>query len=526
MKKFSISLLCCLILCLGVFAFGGCNNLPSVQNISIATTPTKTSYLIGEQLDLTGGILKVTYNDGSTTTLPLSVATPNQYNFNSAGEKIITVSFQQKTTTFGVSVSKRDIQLSPSFSIPNAYYTGEQLPIDLTTLNTITLGPDSTYTTEYKLSHQLSDEFYTDTAPTSVGTYTVRIQIQGGSTFNDMTLDNNKAIITNYNILPTTLPQLSTLNHANGITLEYNLSQYTGYTYGDDMIDFSKCWVIGSNKSGKLEYGSAPLPQQFASQLKYWYRTKGATEWTEITGIDTKEQAFNAGEYEIKVTLQNVDNVQNYETNEIPFVVNQKQLALGKDYYLRAFGNNAEWKLNPETPENNSLPYNEGITYSVSPRTEDQSITLELVSVKYIDSNSKINSLPPSNAGTYTAECVISAGKNYQPTTQSVRFTIYKANITIPTIDDVSYEFDQSAKKFYVNGLDIRLTYTVQYAVQGSTQYSADAPEDEGTYSVKITFSFVNETYKLNYNIVDQNEQIITDSIYRTLTITPNSNTI
>ena len=496
MKKFSISLLCCLLFCFGMFTFAGCDNLPTVQNISIATTPTKTSYLIGEQLDLSGGILNVTYTDGSTSQLPLSVATPSEYTFSTAGDKIVTLSFQQKVTTFGVSIAKRDIQLSPTFedNLPSPCYTGEPLPLELRNLNTITLGEDSTYTVEYKQSNQ-PDSAYTTTAPTIANTYTVRIQIQGGTTFNDMTIDNGKAIVANYIIQPTTLAQLSTLPITSGYTLEYNFSQYTNFTYGD-IIDFSKCWVIGQNGT-TTQYGPAPLPEQFRNQLKYSYREKDSSTWTEIPSFQgTNIIGLDAGEYEIMVSL-NTTNVQDYSL-KLPFVVNQKQLVIGTDYHIQAFNNGAGYPLTPGS--NNSIPYN-GKAYEILPYTEKQDIAITLKSVKYIDKDNNINSLPPVNAGTYTATYTLSAGGNYQPITASIEFEIYKLTIDLPTINDLTVQYDGNSKKFYIDGLDTKLTYTIQYSVAGKDNYTDIPPTDKGTYNVMIKFAFVDNLDAINYTL-------------------------
>ena len=500
MKKFSISLLCCLLLCFGLFTFGGCDNTPTVQNISILTTPTKTNYLIGEQLDLSGGVLSVKYTDGNTSQLPLSVATPDNYTFSTAGDKIITLTFQQKTTTFGVSVAKRDIVVAPNFALPNAYYTGEALPINLRALNTITLGDDSTYTTEYKLSSE-PDTQYTTQAPTQAGTYTVRINITGGTSFNDMTIQDK-----NYTILPTTLPKLSTLPISSGYSLEYNFSKYAGFTYGET-IDFSKCWINVDN-SGKAYYGTAPIPAQFRDQLKYEYRVKGAETWTLIPSYQgTNIIALDAGEYEIQVSIKNVANVSDYSLI-LPFVVNQKQLVLGTDYTIQAFNSGAGYNLSSDG--STEIAYNGSAYEVVAHPSEELTGLLQITSIKYLDVNEHINSLAPTNAGKYSAVYTINAGKNYQPITQSVDFTIHKASIDLPTISPATYTFDHNAKKFYVDNLDPKLTYTVEYSPAGNNTYTTDAPTQKGTYDVIIRFQFTDPSYSINYVLPSDQQSTLT----------------
>ena len=93
----------------------------TLNNISIYKNPNKINYHIGENLDLTGGIIKLTYHKTKDT----SVETYNNYismnsnevnvsGFSSTeeGTKTITVTYLDKTTTFNVEVSKKDKKLS------------------------------------------------------------------------------------------------------------------------------------------------------------------------------------------------------------------------------------------------------------------------------------------------------------------------------------------------------------------------------------------------------------------------------
>jgi len=502
MRKFLTSILSCMLLCLGMFTFTACDTTPAVENISITTTPTKTTYVIGEQIDLNGGELSVRYTDGTTATLPLTVATPSQYTFSTAGDNIIiTLQFREKLTTLGVSVSKRDIMISSDFAIPNANYTGKAMPVDLTRINGITLGADSTYTVEYKLA-TAQDSTYTTTAPIHAGNYTIRININGGSQFNDMNQENGKQIIEYYNILPTTLDKLSTLPANSGKTLEYNFSKYTNFTYGDS-IDFSKCWLNVDNQ-GNTSFGEAPLPTEFANRLTYQYRLQGTTTWTTLSDTSI---AMPAGEYEIRVSLTDVPDVADYSRIET-FVVRQKQLIFGQDYNLSVYNSGANYPL----AEQMSLIYN-GTPYSlVVEASQNLAGLLELISVNYLDKDNNINSMVPVNAGTYTAQYTISAGSNYQVIHQSITYKIAKATIDLPTLDNVTTEFNGGSKPYFIDNLDTKLTYTVEYAPTSNTNlYTTTPPSAVGSYFVRITFAFIDPSLALNYQLPAQ--------IQRTLTI-------
>ncbi|MBQ8535606.1 MAG: bacterial Ig-like domain-containing protein [Bacilli bacterium] len=84
----------------------------SVSKIEVITNPTKTSYIQNyENLDLTSGTIKVTYNDKSTATKNMSDegVTVTGFSNTTVGEKTLTVSYQEKTATFTVTVVAKSI---------------------------------------------------------------------------------------------------------------------------------------------------------------------------------------------------------------------------------------------------------------------------------------------------------------------------------------------------------------------------------------------------------------------------------
>ena len=94
----------------------------SATKIEVTTKPTKTSYIQNyENLNLTGGKIKVTYNDTSTETIDMtdSNVTVTGFDNTTTGTKTLTVTYKNKTTTFTVSVvaksiSKIEVTSNPS----------------------------------------------------------------------------------------------------------------------------------------------------------------------------------------------------------------------------------------------------------------------------------------------------------------------------------------------------------------------------------------------------------------------------
>lgn len=76
-----------------------------VKSIKVKTKPTKLTYAVNETLDLTGMVVQATYEDGDKenvdgyTTDPADGAT-----LDTTGDVTVTVTYEEKTTTFKVTV--------------------------------------------------------------------------------------------------------------------------------------------------------------------------------------------------------------------------------------------------------------------------------------------------------------------------------------------------------------------------------------------------------------------------------------
>ena len=75
----------------------------SITGISV-TAPSKTSYFVGEDIDLTGGKITVSYNYGDPVELDLTPAMISGFDSTTPGTKTITVSYEGFTDTFEVTV--------------------------------------------------------------------------------------------------------------------------------------------------------------------------------------------------------------------------------------------------------------------------------------------------------------------------------------------------------------------------------------------------------------------------------------
>lgn len=77
--------------------------------MQVVTPPTKTEYLPGERLDLTGISLLGCYSDGVDVPISIEQCTISGYDANKLGEQIVTVTFLTHTASFKISVEKTGV---------------------------------------------------------------------------------------------------------------------------------------------------------------------------------------------------------------------------------------------------------------------------------------------------------------------------------------------------------------------------------------------------------------------------------
>ena len=148
----------------------------SISNISVKTNPTKTSYYVGETLDVSGLTLTATYSSGRTETISSGyICSPTT--LNTAGTQTITVSYSGKTTTFSVTVANDTIKSIVVKTMPNktSYYVGDTLDTaGLTLTATYASGKTETISSGYICS---------PTALNTAGTQTITVSYtEGGVT--------------------------------------------------------------------------------------------------------------------------------------------------------------------------------------------------------------------------------------------------------------------------------------------------------------------------------------------------------
>lgn len=116
----------------------------SVSKIELLTTPAKTTYLLGEALDLTGATLAVIYTDGTRETVAVTPDMVSGYDWLTVSKQTLTITYEGKATTMDVQVKPHGVvgsfsTMSGKFSVldngANLLYAdwkwADQRPIDL-----------------------------------------------------------------------------------------------------------------------------------------------------------------------------------------------------------------------------------------------------------------------------------------------------------------------------------------------------------------------------------------------------------
>ncbi len=102
-----------------------------VSSVEMSALPKKTEYFEGDKLSLDGAKIKITYSDGESETVTLNSAWVSA-DLSTAGEKTVTVTYQEHSTTFTVTVKAIEvISIKITKKPPKTeYFVGEPIDTD------------------------------------------------------------------------------------------------------------------------------------------------------------------------------------------------------------------------------------------------------------------------------------------------------------------------------------------------------------------------------------------------------------
>ena len=202
----------------------------TLSSISVKSSPTKTSYYVGDTLNTAGLVLNLTYNNGTTSTAS-SGFTCSPTTLSTAGTQKITVTYSGKTTSFNVNVTAVAVESVTVKTDPTktSYYVGDTLNTSGLVLNvkynngttsTVSSGFTCSPTTLSTAGTQKitvtyggkTTSFNVNVSEKTEQTYTVNFYANGGS----VTPANTKVVVGNSITLPTPTKTVKVTFNANG----------------------------------------------------------------------------------------------------------------------------------------------------------------------------------------------------------------------------------------------------------------------------------------------------------------------
>ena len=175
-KKRLLFVLCTAFALLSALALAACGSAPTEIYIGRSDMPRLT-YVQGQELDLSQGVLTVSYSDGSAQTLPLDGegVTVSGYDGNAVGTQTVTIGYSGLTTTIDVTVIAR----AQVVGATTVYYEGESFDASRGSMR---IANDDASTFDVPLSDgAVTVSGFDSSAPASSQTVTATYAGEGGN---------------------------------------------------------------------------------------------------------------------------------------------------------------------------------------------------------------------------------------------------------------------------------------------------------------------------------------------------------
>ena len=164
---------------------------PTVQSIIVISTDHKTEYKVGDPLDLTNLKIEATMSDGTKSIIPVTSGMVDGFDSSTAGTKTLTITCQDKTTTFNINVTASSTPPTPtvdsiavnSTNHKTEYKVGEELDVTNLTIevtksdgSTQTVNVDKSMVKGFDSSAANPNQELTITYEGKTATYTIKIE--------------------------------------------------------------------------------------------------------------------------------------------------------------------------------------------------------------------------------------------------------------------------------------------------------------------------------------------------------------
>ena len=166
----------------------------ALKEVELVQAPAKVEYLYGEELDLTGAKLKVVNLSGESKEVELNAGMISGYQANSLGKQVLTVSYENKETTFEVEVKDalKEIKLA-SAPTKTKYLPNETLDLTGALIQEVMLSGQTD-------NIAVTEEMVSGYRPNRLGTQTIVITYKAKEYSFEIEVAENPSLWTGTNI--------------------------------------------------------------------------------------------------------------------------------------------------------------------------------------------------------------------------------------------------------------------------------------------------------------------------------------
>ena len=206
-----------------------------VKNASIKTEPSKKSYIKGQSIDLTGGVLNVTYDDNTTTEIDMTDSAVKVYDYDTSmlDTQRVTILYEGNFLTYNITV-KNDMEgiIVNTNPTKTTYTRGESL--DLTGGEITAIYEDNSTENILMVDKSVSVTGYN---PNTLGNQNITVTYKGKTaTFNITVIEQTYTVSFNSDGGSSINPQEV---NRNAKAIEPSVPTKTGYTF--------KEWQLNGN---------------------------------------------------------------------------------------------------------------------------------------------------------------------------------------------------------------------------------------------------------------------------------------
>ena len=141
-----------------------------------------TEYNVGDELDLSGMILVLTYSDLTTEEIAVTSNMLGEVDMNVGGPKQVTVTYEGKTTTFSILVNEEEV-IKADPTVEFLFEAGESFVMGGSEEPTFVVTPSElTYSVRFERNEAVVGSTFN--ALTEVGTYAIIVTVNGNDEYN------------------------------------------------------------------------------------------------------------------------------------------------------------------------------------------------------------------------------------------------------------------------------------------------------------------------------------------------------